>query len=349
MERLTVGQAAERLQITEQAVRKRLQRGTLPHAKQDGHVYVYLDYETSAVGQEKGMQSDRQITLNYVDKLYSAWQTVDAGHSRFFFWRIVLSVLVLALSGGAVVSEEQVTISGIGLRVPIVIFIVTGVALILVFTFLSGSLDRLSNIYIEEIRRLYESLGLDNSAMNSRWDPFVGGDVGTAVAYAFATRTSATSADGPPSTYERGSLIIFTALLVILPSAAQAGAGYKVSELLDADAIGWFRETVAYIGQAFGYMGLPQQGADWISDLFLVLAFATTSILFWQSAIGQKESLQGAFQRQMQQKGMADADAPGLIVTISTYGAYVVIAVTYLVSLFFAWMGIWLGYVVAAS
>ncbi len=43
-ERVTIQEAAERLGITESAVRKRIQRGHLEHDKEpDGRVYVYLD------------------------------------------------------------------------------------------------------------------------------------------------------------------------------------------------------------------------------------------------------------------------------------------------------------------
>jgi hypothetical protein len=43
-ERVTVQEAAKRLEVTESAVRKRVERGTLPHDKEDdGRVYVYLD------------------------------------------------------------------------------------------------------------------------------------------------------------------------------------------------------------------------------------------------------------------------------------------------------------------
>ena len=44
LDRLTVVEAAERLGVKEQAVRKRIARGTLHHTKdEDGRVYVYLD------------------------------------------------------------------------------------------------------------------------------------------------------------------------------------------------------------------------------------------------------------------------------------------------------------------
>ena len=43
-DRLTVAEAAERLQITQDAVRKRIARGTIVHDKDDdGRIFVYLD------------------------------------------------------------------------------------------------------------------------------------------------------------------------------------------------------------------------------------------------------------------------------------------------------------------
>src|SRR5918996_6092550 len=49
MDRVTVAEAAARLGVKEQAIRKRIQRGTLAHDKDDdGRVYVYLDPEDGA-------------------------------------------------------------------------------------------------------------------------------------------------------------------------------------------------------------------------------------------------------------------------------------------------------------
>ena len=51
MDRVTVAEAALRLGVKEQAIRKRIQRGTLAHDKgEDGRVYVYLDAEDGATG-----------------------------------------------------------------------------------------------------------------------------------------------------------------------------------------------------------------------------------------------------------------------------------------------------------
>lgn len=51
MDRLTVAEAAVRLGVKEQAIRKRIQRGTIAHDKDDGgRVYVYLDPEDGSTG-----------------------------------------------------------------------------------------------------------------------------------------------------------------------------------------------------------------------------------------------------------------------------------------------------------
>ncbi len=58
MDRVTVAEAAIRLGVKEQAIRKRIQRGTLAHDKdEDGRVYVYLDKEAGATdtGSDTGM------------------------------------------------------------------------------------------------------------------------------------------------------------------------------------------------------------------------------------------------------------------------------------------------------
>jgi len=55
MDRVTVVEAAARLGVKEQAIRKRIQRGTLLYDKdEDGRVYVYLDPEDRATGTGNG-------------------------------------------------------------------------------------------------------------------------------------------------------------------------------------------------------------------------------------------------------------------------------------------------------
>ena len=54
MERVTVAEAAARLGVKEQAIRKRIQRGTLAHDQDyDGRAYVYLGQEAEDCGRRR--------------------------------------------------------------------------------------------------------------------------------------------------------------------------------------------------------------------------------------------------------------------------------------------------------
>ena len=62
MDRLTVAEAAVRLGVKEQAIRKRIQRGTIAHDKdEDGRVYVYLDPEDGATGTSIDTSMDKLL------------------------------------------------------------------------------------------------------------------------------------------------------------------------------------------------------------------------------------------------------------------------------------------------
>src|SRR5215212_3894026 len=59
MDRITVAEAAQRLGIKEQAIRKRISRGTLRHDKDgDGRVYVYIASEPEEKVQGKDTRDD---------------------------------------------------------------------------------------------------------------------------------------------------------------------------------------------------------------------------------------------------------------------------------------------------
>src|SRR5215212_2583750 len=62
MNRVTVAEAAARLRVKEQAIRKRIQRGTLIYDKDDdGRVYVYLDMEDRATGTDADTGMDKLL------------------------------------------------------------------------------------------------------------------------------------------------------------------------------------------------------------------------------------------------------------------------------------------------
>jgi hypothetical protein len=59
LDRITVAEAAQRLGVKEQAIRKRISRGTLSHDKdEDGRVYVYVDAEVEDEVQGKDTRDD---------------------------------------------------------------------------------------------------------------------------------------------------------------------------------------------------------------------------------------------------------------------------------------------------
>ena len=80
MDRVTVAEAAARLGVKEQAIRKRIQRGTLAHDKdEDGRVYVYLDPQDGATstsidtGMDKLLQS-LQDQIAYLRQEAEDWK-----------------------------------------------------------------------------------------------------------------------------------------------------------------------------------------------------------------------------------------------------------------------------------
>jgi hypothetical protein len=62
LDRVTVAEAAERLGVKEQAIRKRIARGTLAHDKEpDGRVYVYIDTEGEDEVQGSATRDDTHL------------------------------------------------------------------------------------------------------------------------------------------------------------------------------------------------------------------------------------------------------------------------------------------------
>ena len=72
LDRITVAEAAERLGVTQDAVRKRIARGTIRHGKgEDGRVFVYLDTferESKTVQDEAPEESSKTVQDEDQDK-----------------------------------------------------------------------------------------------------------------------------------------------------------------------------------------------------------------------------------------------------------------------------------------
>ena len=69
MDRVTVAEAAVRLGVKEQAIRKRIQRGTLAYDKdEDGRVHVYLDLEDGATGAGNGIDTSIDTLVQHLQE-----------------------------------------------------------------------------------------------------------------------------------------------------------------------------------------------------------------------------------------------------------------------------------------
>ena len=70
LDRVTVAEVARRLSVKEQAIRKRISRGTLQHDKdEDGRVYVYI-----ASGPQDEVQSIDAQTNTHLEALVNTLQ-----------------------------------------------------------------------------------------------------------------------------------------------------------------------------------------------------------------------------------------------------------------------------------
>jgi hypothetical protein len=81
--RVTVAEAAEILGLTVEAVRGRIKRGKLAHAKEDGTVYVLLDADQSATGRTGQQPGDDQPS----DRLAAQTELIQELRGQVAFMR----------------------------------------------------------------------------------------------------------------------------------------------------------------------------------------------------------------------------------------------------------------------
>jgi hypothetical protein len=196
------------------------------------------------------------VTLHYIDKLFAARSASLAAAQRLSLSALVLSIVLLSLSGGAAVSEGALTVAGLSLKVPLTVFLTAGAVIVAIFLAASRQTwSRDATLWQPEIRRLYKSIGFADWTLDSKnGAPFATGDVFTMIALSFGGddyEASGEQRDSPKSTDRLGELFA-TTVSFIIPTAAQAAVGFKVSELL------------------------RPIGLEWIWVLFVLLVWATT-------------------------------------------------------------------------
>jgi hypothetical protein len=172
--------------------------------------------------------------------------------------------------------------------VPLAVLMLAGALLLPLLLIAVLNLESLSDFYKNEINSLYERLGLTELAANSPVDPFLRGSITDVIAFGYVVPAKAPESEsslkltGKKTVKGRGTNLLMLGFYLILPTAAQIAAGYRVSELLSKAELGWFTEILAsigaFLGVVFSHTLLPHQSSDWISNLFVLLAFITSLV-----------------------------------------------------------------------
>jgi hypothetical protein len=183
-----------------------------------------------------------QITLHYIDKMFEARQRLASGAQRFLVFATVLAFIVLATSGGAAYTEQALSVSGVGLRVPFTMFLTFGAIVVGIVT-VSGSLcDAEAQSLDMEIQRLYKSIGFEDRTLYANIaSPFRGANSLSVLASIFSREDyqygEQREAEGLYSAIKAEFLLIV--IVLIIPTAAQVAAGFKVSEIVQQAGLGW--------------------------------------------------------------------------------------------------------------
>ena len=190
--------------------------------------------------EEPGSQT--QITLHYIDKLFEARQRLGAGAQRYFSVAIVLALVILTTSAGAAYTDRALSLSNVGLRVPFTVFLTFGAVIVGIATIIAGLCGAEAFLLDKEVQRLYESIGFEDRTLYANIaSPFRGADsvsvladIFSKVNYQYGNRQQSS---GLYSAIKAEGLDMFMGLTI--PTAAQAAAGFKVSEITHQAGFGW--------------------------------------------------------------------------------------------------------------
>jgi hypothetical protein len=183
-----------------------------------------------------------QITFHYIDKLFEARQRLASGAQRFHFIATVLALIVLATSGGAAYTEQALSVSRVGLRVPFTVFLTFGAVIVGIVTVSGGLFDAEAQSLDKEIKRLYKSIGFEDRTLYANIaSPFRDANSLSVLASIFSREDyqygEQREAEGLYSAIKAEFLALF--MYLIIPTAAQVAAGFKVSEIVQQAGLGW--------------------------------------------------------------------------------------------------------------
>jgi hypothetical protein len=186
VERVTISEAATLLNVHPNTVRNRVEAGIYRAEKcitERGPTWMIdrdsLTTNTLAndsqqllnrVREETFKQSapDHGVVLHYIDKLFAANNALSTTSKRSGQVATVLSLILLGLSGGAISAQEKITYQGVGLRVPLAVFLTGGAIAVTTLIVESAVIQSQRIRYRAEIVRLYRDLGFDDRTLDDR-------------------------------------------------------------------------------------------------------------------------------------------------------------------------------------
>jgi hypothetical protein len=192
---------------------------------------------------------DHETIRHYIDKLFAAHLNLAIANGRILLIMLVLSVVLLGVSGGIASTEGKLAVAGFGVKVPLVVFLTSAAVFLGVLAATRPSAFYHERLYTHEINRLYRDIGFrDRTQTGRRVYPLRT----TSVVYPILQSLRPEHFPGSPSERDRNDLAeriferaekIFELLVwftyAVLPMAAVIGTGFKVAELLRESKLGW--------------------------------------------------------------------------------------------------------------
>lgn len=68
---------------------------------------------------DKAQTPDQEITLHYIDELFAARNTLTSSAGRLGLTVVILSLVLLAISGSVALVDRKLDILGLGINVPL--------------------------------------------------------------------------------------------------------------------------------------------------------------------------------------------------------------------------------------
>jgi hypothetical protein len=185
---------------------------------------------------------DDETIRHYIDKLFAAHLNLATANGRILIIMLVLSIVLLGVSGGVVSAEGKLAVAGFAVKVPLAVFLTSAAVFLGVAAATRPSADYHERLYTREINRLYKSIGFeDRTQYGRRVYPLRTTNVVYPILQSFRPEHFHESQSARDRNDRAGS--IFNVLVwftyAVLPMAAVTGTGFKVAELLRESRLGW--------------------------------------------------------------------------------------------------------------